>query len=383
MRLSWDIFCTVIDNFGDIGVCWRLARQLAQERGEPVRLWVDDLAALGMLQTQLDINAATQMRDGVEIRHWTTPFPTVQPYQVVIEAFACNPPNELLTAMVATNPKPVWINLDYLSAETWVEGCHALGSRHPRLPLTHHFFFPGFTAATGGLLREANLLSERDTFQTQGTVRTSWLAKLGLSAAEQTRPLVSLFCYDNPALPGLLHHWASGAPLCLLVTHGKASRQVEAWLGEPFLPGNRLQRSQLTLFALPFLSQPDYDRLLWACDFNFIRGEDSFVRAQWAARPMAWHIYPQEEEAHLPKLDAFLVRYLESLPDAQRSTLTAFWHSWNQYDTIDTVAHWQVLWSQRDELATHSQRWCKALAQQASLMQQLADFATAKFDPSG
>jgi hypothetical protein len=25
MQLHWDIFCRVIDNFGDIGVCWRLA----------------------------------------------------------------------------------------------------------------------------------------------------------------------------------------------------------------------------------------------------------------------------------------------------------------------------------------------------------------------
>ena len=28
MRVTWDIFCSVVDNFGDIGVTWRLARQL-------------------------------------------------------------------------------------------------------------------------------------------------------------------------------------------------------------------------------------------------------------------------------------------------------------------------------------------------------------------
>ena len=47
--LSWDIFCTVVDNYGDIGVCWRLARQLAAEHGFAVRLWVDDLASFARL----------------------------------------------------------------------------------------------------------------------------------------------------------------------------------------------------------------------------------------------------------------------------------------------------------------------------------------------
>ena len=33
--LLWDIFCQVIDNHGDVGVCWRLARELAA-RGHTV-----------------------------------------------------------------------------------------------------------------------------------------------------------------------------------------------------------------------------------------------------------------------------------------------------------------------------------------------------------
>ena len=45
MRLAWDIFCTVIDNYGDIGICWRLARQLRVDDGQRVRLWVDDLTS--------------------------------------------------------------------------------------------------------------------------------------------------------------------------------------------------------------------------------------------------------------------------------------------------------------------------------------------------
>ena len=44
MSRSWDVFCRVVDNYGDAAVCWRLARQLADEHGARVRLWIDLLA---------------------------------------------------------------------------------------------------------------------------------------------------------------------------------------------------------------------------------------------------------------------------------------------------------------------------------------------------
>ena len=68
-------------------------------------------------------------------------------------------------------------------------------------------------------------------------------------------------------------------------------------------------RGALTVRVLPFVPQDDYDRLLWACDVNFVRGEDSFVRAQWAGQPFLWHIYLQDENLHHVKLRAFLQRY--------------------------------------------------------------------------
>lgn len=383
MRLSWDIFCSVIDNFGDIGVCWRLARQLAGERAEPVRLWVDDLAAFAQLERRLDATRDEQDLDGVNIQRWHAPFPAVQPQAVVIEAFACNPPADFLAAMAAQRPPPVWINLEYLSAEAWVEGCHALGSRHPRLPLTHHFFFPGFTAKTGGLLREADLLAARDVFQTDQGAQQQWLSALGLDAQEQALPRVSLFCYDNPVLAELLAHWSQAQPLCLLVADGKPRRAVAEWLGEDFPPGSHVQRGQLRLIALPFLPQSDYDRLLWACQFNFVRGEDSFVRAQWAARPMAWHIYPQEEDAHLIKLDAFLARYTGGLSTADQALVQGFWQAWNRGDGEACVRGWPALWQAQARLTEQAHRWSDELAQAPDLMHALAAFASEKRQAAG
>ncbi|MDN3577310.1 elongation factor P maturation arginine rhamnosyltransferase EarP [Chitinimonas viridis] len=373
MRLSWDIFCTVIDNYGDIGICWRLARQLAQERKEPVRLWVDDLAAFARLNPAIDGSATQQHCDGVEIRHWCSPWVAVAPHAVVIEAFACNPPEAFLAAMAASQPKPVWINLDYLSAEDWVEGCHRLGSRHPRLPLTHYFFFPGFTPATGGLLREAGLLTQRAAFD-----QVEFLQGLGISPPQPAQPLVSLFCYDNPALPAMLQHWRLNQELTLLVADGKPRQQVEAWLERPFTVGSSIRQGRLLLHALPFLPQPDYDKLLWACDWNFVRGEDSFVRAQWAGQPLVWHIYPQDDAAHMVKLEAFMHRYSETLAAPAADSLRAFWRAWNHGDGKACSAAWPALAAHGPALRQQALRWCAQQTERPDLMQQLAAFATEK-----
>src|SRR5690606_7944813 len=156
--LSFDIFCRVVDNFGDIGVCWRLARQLARAPSvNEVRLWVDDLHSFARIQPGVEPCLLRQAVEGVDIVHWTptAPPPPLTPHDVVIEAFACEPPADFIERMVGRDC--VWINLEYLSAEPWVESCHALPSPQAK-GLRKFFYFPGFTSATGGLLREPGLL---------------------------------------------------------------------------------------------------------------------------------------------------------------------------------------------------------------------------------
>ena len=60
-RPDWDVFCRVIDNFGDIGVCWRLARQLAGDFALHVRLWVDDFDSFWLLCPELDPGLSIQV----------------------------------------------------------------------------------------------------------------------------------------------------------------------------------------------------------------------------------------------------------------------------------------------------------------------------------
>ncbi|MBI5331531.1 MAG: elongation factor P maturation arginine rhamnosyltransferase EarP [Betaproteobacteria bacterium] len=381
--VPWDIFCTVIDNFGDIGVTWRLSRQLAAEHGVAVRLWVDDLEAFRRLCPEVDPELDIQHllpspggrgSPGVEVRRWTAPLPEVEPGALVIEALACTLPDAFIERMAQHDPKPVWLNLEYLSAEDWVEGVHGLPSPHPRLPLLKHFFMPGFTTRTGGLTRERGLSAARDAFQTDADAQAVFWADLGLPPAQADELRLTLFSYENRALPGLLTAWAEGdRAIRACVPEGKALPQIAAWFGVAAPPaGATLHRGRLTLHVLPMLDLDAYDRLLWACDLNFVRGEDSFLRAQYAARPMVWQAYPQEEAAHLIKLDAFLRRYCADQADDLARLTQDFWRAWNREAAADT--HWTRWLAALPRLGSHARAWDSALAKHTDLASKLLIF---------
>jgi uncharacterized repeat protein (TIGR03837 family) len=375
----WDIFCRVVDNLGDIGTCWRLARQLADEHEADVRLWVDNFESFACLCPSISIDATVQHVGLVEIRHWPTDFPTVDVADVVVEAFACELPESYIAAMARRVVTPVWINLEYLCAEAWVEDCHLLPSPHPRWPLTKYFFFPGFTSKTGGLLRERELPAARAAFDSAATAEL-W-RKLGVGPRTSGELFVSLFCYENPALPDLLECWTdSPAAIRVLASPGAATEQIARWFGHGLAPGSPSRRGSLTVQALPFLPQPTYDRLLWGCDVNFVRGEDSFVRAQWAERPFVWQIYPQTENAHLVKLDAFLALYLDRFerhsPGGVADVVRRCWHAWN--GTADMAAAWRDYIANRHSIQQHGKVWANQLDRPGDLANNLVRFVHGK-----
>lgn len=336
-RLQWDIFCKVIDNFGDIGVCWRLAADLAS-RGHAVRLWADDTTALGWM--------APAGCEGVRVLPWPqdgTPLDlgaaevAQHPPDALVEAFGCEIAPEFIAACAnntgATGIKPVWINLEYLSAEAYVERYHAMPSPvqgGPAAGWIKWFFYPGFAANTGGLLLEPGLQERQKRFD-----RAGWLKSQGIAWHGET--LVSLFCYEPPALESLLAQFAAqglqGKPVHLLVAAGRATTAVRALLDDKNQPQpNKDGRKQLSISYRPLLEQTEFDHLLWACDLNFVRGEDSLVRALWAGKPFVWHIYPQHDDAHLAKLQAFL-----DMLDAPPS-LRTFHAAWNGKTMPQTTA---------------------------------------------
>ncbi|GGB82134.1 elongation factor P maturation arginine rhamnosyltransferase EarP [Pseudoduganella buxea] len=374
------IFCKVVDNFGDIGICWRLSRQLASERGITVTLWVDDLGSFKRICPRLDSEAATQTVEGVTVRHWTDQDGQFAPEDVadiVIEFFAVDIPPGYVEAMARREPRPVWLNLEGLTAEDWVEGCHTLPSMHPRLPLTKHFYFPGFNARTGGLPREGGLLAERDAFQADPVNAARFLAGLGVTPGEMAATKVSLFCYPHAPVSALLDAWRDGgSAVTCLVPEGVAREAVQAFLGGDAHAGAARTQGALTVRVLPFVPQSDYDRLLWACDVNFVRGEDSFVRAQWAGKPFVWHIYPQDENLHHKKLRAFLDVYAPDLP-----SLVALSLRWNGAspaggeDAADLAHLWQAMHADVERLVEHAAAWEARMLEIGDLANNLLEFA--------
>jgi uncharacterized repeat protein (TIGR03837 family) len=320
----WDIFCKVIDNYGDIGVCWRLCADLAA-RGEQVRLWVDDATALQWM--------APQGCKGVEIRAWTQPLhvQSLATGDVLVEAFGCDvAPEYIANYSIRTSEKVKnirWINLEYLSAEAYAARSHGLPSpvlAGPSAGLTKHFFYPGFSPGTGGLLREPDLLVRQAKFD-----REAWLQRSGITLdTARGERLVSLFCYEPPALDAVLQRLAHDpTPTRLLVTYGRAAAAVLSLIEDKkrHFPTWNID-SLLSIVYLPPLTQLQFDELLWACDLNFVRGEDSLVRAIWAGKPFVWQIYPQDDGAHHAKLNAFLTMM------AAPPSLRRFWLQWNSID---------------------------------------------------
>jgi len=371
--MLWDVFCRVIDNFGDIGVCWRLSADLAA-RGHAVRLWVDDASALTWM--------APHGHAGIEVRGWAEAertAPLQQPGDVVVEAFGCDPPDAFLAAMQRAKP-PAWVNLEYLSAESYVERSHGLRSpvfSGPAAGLTKRFFYPGFTPATGGLLREPGLLARQQRFR--ATQRLGWLQGVGVPA-EAGDALVSVFCYRGAPLAAWLNHFASEASqrsqaTRILLTPGHATQLAQQWASQ----ASPALAAALQLHALPSLSQVDFDHLLWSCDLNIVRGEDSAVRALWAGRPHIWHIYPQDDGVHADKLEAFMSRWMSDAdwsPEL-RGAVQAGWRHFNadlpDSGGVPPLPEWrgtEGAWARASEAS------CTRLARQTDLVTQLIDFVT-------
>lgn len=322
----WDIFCKIIDNYGDIGVCWRLCQQLVNDHKIQVRLFIDDFTTAKKIIPQLDTNRAQQRIEDVMICTW----PTVEtmPAKVVIETFSCTIPDIYLSQMA--QQQSIWINLEYLSAETWVSDFHAKPSPHPTLKITRHFFFPGFKNDTGGLLREKNLITERDEFLNSTITQSNFWQTLGIQNDDRSIK-ISLFCYPQANIKQLLLalYENNRSSTILFPFSGTIKSLSHIFTDFKQLDANTLVKQNVTVRLVPFLSQYNYDRLLWACDLNFVRGEDSWIRAIWASKPFIWQPYIQTEETHIKKMRAFLAAYSHNAPKEIQSLLLNTHLTWS------------------------------------------------------
>jgi uncharacterized repeat protein (TIGR03837 family) len=379
----WDIFCAVVDNYGDIGVTWRLAKQLVAEYDLTINLWVDDLVSFSHILPLLDPDKAQQTFNGVNIFQWKTPFDIeFLAGNVAIEAFACELPSKVKSVIEQLHQHPdtqapIWINLEYLSAEDWVAGCHCLPSTQPN-GVKKWFYFPGFSAKTGGLICEHELFNQRDEWQADPKHKVALFKQLGLHGINARDTVISVFSYETEALAALCDLWqASPTPIHALIPQGRSLHSLTPLLPcaiENLIPGQQIVVGNLTLHILPMTDQHGFDRLLWSCDFNIVRGEDSFLRAQWAAKPFIWHIYPQQDDYHLVKLQAFMQIYCDNLAPETATTWSEVNLAFNQGNSKAVVMHWQQLNSVSLSLMQHAIKWPINALKEADLASRLVQF---------
>ena len=356
--MRFDIFCDIVDNYGDAGVCWRLARRLAQTSPlhiqDSIRLFCNDLNLLNQLAGG-DAQAIGKQLN-IQILPWEKA--SVQSFKpdIVIEAFGCELPENYLS-QINQLPESIIINLEYLSAETWIDSHHGLPSHSNGVK--KYFFFPGFSALTGGVLKGD--LPDKIS-PPPASLKYSWEL---LSPKSMT---IALFCYQTPEIINFLeqlsHH---NLPINLIVCYGQAQTTVSKWIEDDLTLGKPTSFKNLNIIPIPFISQDDFDWMLSQCDLNIVRGEDSFVRAQWAGKPFIWQIYPQNDNAHSIKLNAFLTKYLENADPAVDAMTKSLMH-WE----IPHLSPGSLL-----KLTHHAQAWKNhllALTENGDLAEKLREF---------
>ncbi|PSJ81449.1 elongation factor P maturation arginine rhamnosyltransferase EarP [Neisseria iguanae] len=369
------LFCNIIDNFGDIGVSWRLAQALYHELDWTVHLWVDDLPALRAICP--DLPPLPCVHQNIDIHEWTAQSANdataLPPPQILIETFACRLPQNVLD--IIQQHHPLWLNWEYLSAEESNERLHLMPSVQAN-GLQKFFWFMGFSEKSGGLLREADF-DKRIKFDPM-----SFRRRCVLPPKTTTEWL--LFGYCSPIWAKWLDMWQQyGEPITLLLAGNQIIDSLKAAqvIPETALQhaGGTFQTACVTLVKIPFVAQQDFDRLLQLSDGLMVRGEDSFVRAQLAAKLFFWHIYPQNEMAHLEKLHAFWQKTAPFYPPhvmVAHQSLSDELNGAHELSAEQRLNAWQTLMEHRQQWQQSVADWQDFLFSQSSAIEKLAKFVS-------
>lgn len=310
---SIDIFCEIIDNFGDIGVVYRISKEL-KKIFQNVRIRM----VLNRLEEFKAINKKVKDIDFQEIdglicvteKYVKENAETFGTADVFIEAFGCNVPEEYIKR--AKENSKLWINLEYLSGEKWIEDFHLCESLIDSKTLKKIFYMPGFSEKSGGVIIDSGFLERKEYGKNN---REEVLKKYFPNVDIKDKLIGTVFSYEKnfDNLLEVLKDYKRETFLILMgeKTQKSFSEILQKKLRENF--GKIIKYGKITMMYADFLSQEEYEEVISAADFNFTRGEDSFVRGILLEKPFMWHIYLQEEKAHMDKIKAFTERFRESV----------------------------------------------------------------------
>lgn len=378
MAEAW-VFVRVIDNYGDAGVGWRLSCLLAEYLHMHVRLWIDDTDALNKLvpapEKQARITIEAWQGDAMMQQQLSAAADPV----LVIETFGCELPPQVLERM--RQRRPLWLNWEYLTAEDWAVGLHAMSSLQPN-GLEKYFWFMGIDADSGGLLREPDYLAEREKFRQQPKLQQAFRQEYGLPL-QHTGQLWLVFAYTSGQWAQWMAMWQQAdTPVTLWLAGGQV---IESLRAAKLIAPEELQQEgdicelgNVTLVRIPFVSQAAFDRLLWLADAAIVRGEDSFVRALWAGLPFFWHIYRQDDDVHLQKLHSFWFKAMQGWPAELRQAFTVLSDDLNGAGAVSSLKReqaWQYLCAHWQSWVKSAAAWSEMLHGQDNALEKLARFS--------
>lgn len=365
-----DLFCRVIDNFGDAGIAWRLGLSLTRECGWNVRLIIDDVATLAAFVPQVDTRLDAQTVDSIGIVRWNDAFERTidTAADIVIEAFSCYLPEAYEQAVAQAIPtRDVRVfALDYLTAERYAEDSHGLLSPHPRFGYPKTFVFPGFTPKTGGIIYEADLAERIESNRKR---RSDILTAIG---ADPAHPF-TLFFFTYPTVPveAFVRSLAADPrPVQVVLAPGEASEMFEQTYRAIDSPAH------VRVVRAPMVPQSAFDGVLQSVDCALVRGEDSVMRAQLVGTPLIWTLYPQTEETHVVKLQAFARLYREHLPEAARDAWMQIELGLNRGDL--NASAWAQWRDRYDDMRAAATSWRAYLFSQPSLTQRLRSMVSVR-----
>ncbi len=338
---SIDIFCQVIDNYGDVGVTYRLAREFKRVYpNKKLRFVINQTEELNLIRKSEDIEIILY-KDISKIENSA---------DLIIESFGCEIPKEYMDKALK-NSKLI-INLEYFSAEKWVDDFHLqesfLGGN-----LKKNFFIPGLSEKSGGILLDNEFLERKKKVEAN---KEYYLEKFGIK--EKYDLIGSVFSYEKNFDSLIEELKKLNKKVILLILSEKTQKNFIKY----FDNGNNYDK--IKFVKLPFFTYDKYEELLALCDFNLVRGEDSFVRALLLGKPFLWHIYPQDENTHIKKLESFLEKYCSNNKELKQTFIN---YNINKDD-------FSYFFKNFKEIEKYNKNYASYLIKNCNLMEKLINF---------
>ena len=338
---SIDIFCQVIDNYGDVGVAYRLAREFKRVYpNKKLRFVINQIEELNLIRKSEDIEIILY-KDISKIENSA---------DLIIESFGCEIPKEYMDKALK-NSKLI-INLEYFSAEKWVDDFHLqesfLGGN-----LKKYFFIPGLSEKSGGILLDNEFLERKKKVEAN---KEYYLEKFGIK--EKYDLIGSVFSYKKNFDSLIEELKKLNKKVILLILSEKTQKNFIKY----FDNGNNYDK--IKFVKLPFFTYDKYEELLALCDFNLVRGEDSFVRALLLGKPFLWHIYPQDENTHIKKLESFLEKYCSNNKELKQTFIN---YNINKDD-------FSYFFKNFKEIEKYNKNYASYLIKNCNLMEKLINF---------